>query len=62
MVIDCFQLLNELDMLEGRLRYLYNHVDYFVIVESTHTHVRRPKPFQVDSVFRDIFIKYSINQ
>lgn len=44
MVIDCFQLLNELDMLEGRLRYLYDHVDYFVIVEATHTHSGRPKP------------------
>lgn len=44
MVIDCFQLLNELDLLEGRLQYLYDHVDYFVIVESTHTHAGNLKP------------------
>lgn len=36
--IDCFTFYNELDMLEFRLNYLYNSVDYFVLVESTFTH------------------------
>jgi beta-1,4-mannosyl-glycoprotein beta-1,4-N-acetylglucosaminyltransferase len=35
---------NELDMLEGRLEYLYDQVDYFVIVESDRTHSGQPKP------------------
>lgn len=43
MIIDCFQFFNELDLLEGRLKYLYDTVDYFVIVESTHTHSGNPK-------------------
>lgn len=36
-IIDCFIFYNELDMLEFRLNYLYNSVDYFVLVESTFT-------------------------
>ena len=35
---------NELDILEGRLEYLYNKVDRFVIVESNFTHSGRSKP------------------
>jgi beta-1,4-mannosyl-glycoprotein beta-1,4-N-acetylglucosaminyltransferase len=44
MIIDCFMFYNEYDVLEGRLEYLYNHVDYFVIVESNITHAGNPKP------------------
>jgi len=33
-VIDCFTFFNELDLLEIRLKYLYDTVDYFVIVEA----------------------------
>ncbi len=36
--IDCFTFYNELDMLDFRLDYLYNSVDYFVLVESTFSH------------------------
>ena len=35
---------NELDILEGRLEYLYDKVDYFVIVESDITHSGKSKP------------------
>lgn len=44
-IFDCFTLYNELDLLEIRLQELYDHVDYFVIVESDHTFTNRPKPF-----------------
>lgn len=33
-IIDCFTFFNELDLLEIRLKYLYDTVDYFVIVEA----------------------------
>lgn len=33
-LIDCFTFFNELDLLEIRLKYLYDIVDYFVIVEA----------------------------
>lgn len=36
-IFDCFLFFNELDLLEIRLNYLYNHVDYFVLVESEIT-------------------------
>jgi len=37
MLIDSFTFFNELDLLEGRLEYLYNRVDRFIIVESNRT-------------------------
>ena len=43
MIIDCFTFLNELDLLEGRLEYLYDTVDYFVIVESNTTFTGKHK-------------------
>lgn len=36
-IIDCFIFYNELQMLTYRLNILYDIVDYFIIVESTHT-------------------------
>ena len=43
-VIDCFIFYNELQILEFRLDYLYDSVDYFVLVESTVTFAGNPKP------------------
>lgn len=43
-IVDCFIFYNELDMLNYRLSILNNVVDYFVIVESTHTFTGKPKP------------------
>lgn len=44
MIFDCFQFFNELDLLEVRLRILYDYVDHFVIMESTMNHAGQPKP------------------
>uniref|UniRef100_A0A6C0EZF5 Glycosyltransferase 2-like domain-containing protein n=1 Tax=viral metagenome TaxID=1070528 RepID=A0A6C0EZF5_9ZZZZ len=44
MIVDCFTFYNELDMLTYRLNILDKVVDYFVLVESTHTHVGKEKP------------------
>jgi len=44
MVIDCFTFYNELKMLLFRLEYLWDTVDYFVIVEATVTQMGHPKP------------------
>lgn len=43
-IIDCFLFYNELNMLKVKLEYLYDVVDYFVIVESTLTHSGNQKP------------------
>ncbi len=37
MIYDCFLFNDELDLLELRLEYMYNHVDFFVIAESSQT-------------------------
>ena len=42
-LVDCFIFYNELEMLNYRLNILNNVVDYFVIVESTHTHAGKKK-------------------
>jgi beta-1,4-mannosyl-glycoprotein beta-1,4-N-acetylglucosaminyltransferase len=36
-IVDCFTFYNELDLLTYRLNILDKLVDYFIIVESTHT-------------------------
>ena len=42
-IIDCFIFYNELDILHYRLNILKDIVDYFIIVESTHTFVGKEK-------------------
>jgi beta-1,4-mannosyl-glycoprotein beta-1,4-N-acetylglucosaminyltransferase len=43
-IYDCFPFFNELDLLEIRLSELYDHVDFFVLCESTVTHSGKAKP------------------
>jgi beta-1,4-mannosyl-glycoprotein beta-1,4-N-acetylglucosaminyltransferase len=47
-VYDCFTFFNEMDLLEIRLNELDSVVDYFVIVESTRTFQKKPKPLYLD--------------
>lgn len=56
-IVDCFTFYNELDMLKFRLEYLYNTVDYFVLVEATVTHVGNPKPLFFEEN-KSMFSKY----
>ena len=49
MIIDSILLFNEIDMLEFRLKLLWDKVQKFVIVESDHTFSGKPKPWN----FRD---------
>jgi len=43
-IFDCFMFWKELDVLEIRLKHLYEHVDRFVIVEAPFTFTGKPKP------------------
>ena len=55
MLFDCFTFYNEEHLLEYRLDLLKDIVDYFVIVEATHTHAGHPKPKNFDiTKFKDI--------
>ena len=42
-IYDCFPFYNELDLLDIRFSTLYDHIDHFVIVESTTTFQSKPK-------------------
>ncbi len=42
-IIDCFLFYNEMDLLNYRLNILDSVVDYFIIVEATHTHAGHTK-------------------
>lgn len=42
-IIDCFIFYNELDLLTYRFNLLNDIVDYFIIVESTHTFIGKEK-------------------
>jgi hypothetical protein len=43
LIIDCFMYNGE-PIVEFRLEYLYNHVDYIVLIESWYTHSGNKKP------------------
>ncbi|MBE8952692.1 MAG: hypothetical protein SR1Q7_06070 [Quinella sp. 1Q7] len=44
-IYDCFTFYNEFELLELRLKALWDVVDYFVLVEADRTHTNKPKPF-----------------
>lgn len=57
-IYDSFLFFNELDLLDVRLNYLDDVVDYFVIVESTVTFSGKSKPLYFD-LNKDKFKKYA---
>jgi len=61
-VIDGFLFFNEIEVLKLRLNYLYDVVDYFVILESNYTFSGKSKPYYLDNVINTIpqFIRNKI--
>ena len=57
-IIDCFTFYNELKILKFRLEYLYDHVDYFILVEGTLSHAGKPKELFYQNN-KDQFEKYN---
>lgn len=49
MIYDCFVFYNELDILEMRLSFYDNYVDYFVICECSHTQKGKQKQFFLEN-------------
>ena len=47
-ILDCFIFYNEIELLTYRLNILNDVVDYFIIVESTHTFVGNEKKLYYD--------------
>lgn len=44
-VYDCFTFYNEFELLELRLKSLWDMVDYFILVEADKNHINQSKPF-----------------
>jgi len=55
LIIDAFIFYNEVELLLYRLELLHEVVDYFVIVESTLTHVGKPKEMYFDKSLLERF-------
>ena len=53
-IIDCFPFYNEIELLKYRLTILKDVIDYFVIVESTHTFVGNEKILYFDELKKNI--------
>ena len=59
-IYDCFTFYNEFELLELRLKSLYDVVDYFVIAEADRTHANKPKPYyfwERQNEFKEFFPK-----
>ena len=59
-IYDCFTFYTEFELLELRLKSLWNIVDYFVIVESNRTFSNKPKKLQFlerQGEFKEFFSK-----
>lgn len=52
-VYDCFTFYNEFELLELRLKSLWDIVDYFVLVEASKTQANEPKPFYFEERKKD---------
>lgn len=57
-VVDSFIFFNELDLLEFRLRELWDVVDYFILVESMHSFSGGEKNLYFNEVKNKRFSKY----
>ncbi len=55
-IIDCFQYYNEKELLELRIRLLYDYVDKFIICDANRTHKGIPKDFTVIKILIDLNI------
>lgn len=56
-IIDCFIFYNEIDMITYRLNVLNDIVDFFIIVESTHTFSGKEKKMYSDDL-NNLFSKF----
>lgn len=57
MIYELFMLNDEIDLLEIKLEELFDFVDKFIVIESTHTHTNLPKKLHyVENEYR--FAKY----
>jgi len=54
MIKDCFPYFNERELLELRIKLLYDYVDEFVICEANRTHSGHLKEYTLDAVIDEL--------
>ena len=59
MIVDAFTFLNEKELVELRVKYLNDIVDYFLIVEADHTHTGNKKEWNFPEVLNSRLKNYS---
>ena len=52
MIVDTFTFLNEKELVELRVKYLSDIVDYFLIVEADVTHTGKEKKMEFSRNFK----------
>jgi predicted O-methyltransferase YrrM len=55
-IVDCFSYFNERELLELRIRMLYDHVDKFIICEGNQTHKGDSKQFTLKNTIAELNI------
>ena len=55
-VYDCFPYFNEKELLELRIKLIYDYVDGFYIVDADHTHSGHPKEFSCVETLKELGI------
>tara|TARA_B110000438_G_scaffold188036_1_gene179691 strand:- start:1254 stop:2087 length:834 start_codon:yes stop_codon:yes gene_type:complete len=59
MIIDAFTFFNEKELVELRVKYLSDIVDYFIIVEADHTHTGKKKNWNFTEILNGSLKEYS---
>ena len=59
MIIDAFTFFNEKELVELRIKYLSDIVDYFLVVEADVTHTGKKKPWNFPDILNTKLKKYS---
>ena len=53
MIIDAFTFFNEKELVQLRIKYLSDLVDYFIIVEANTTHTGKKKDWNFESILKN---------
>tara|TARA_R110002050_G_scaffold1463_1_gene10452 strand:- start:75 stop:3308 length:3234 start_codon:yes stop_codon:yes gene_type:complete len=56
-IIDSFSYFNEIELLELRIKLLYNYIDQFIIIDGNRTHMGLPKDFTCKNALKKLNIK-----
>ena len=59
MIVDAFTFFNEKELVELRIKYLNDTVDYFLVVEADHTHTGIKKKWNFSELLNNNLKEFS---